>query len=168
MLCALAAVPAFFVLDQDPRPAEPPAPSLAVLAPLVGTDWVATFPGGKVTDTQRYEWVFGDRFVRNRHQVRTEDGKTVNEGEAIYAFDQRERRIVWWYWNTTGGYVTGTLTRDAGGALVADGENHGAADQLDRKRQVIRIGDGEWTVTGAQQKGGEWVEQPARTYRPAD
>jgi hypothetical protein len=48
----------------------------------------------------------------------------------------------------------------------ADGENHGSADQLDRVRSTIRIGTDEWTSVGTQQRGGQWVEQPARTYRP--
>jgi hypothetical protein len=89
----------------------------------------------------------------------------VYEGETIYAWDQRAGRIVWWYWNSTGGYVTGTVTV-SGGAMLAEGENHGAADQLDRVRSVMRIGSDEWTSVGSQERDGKWIQQSPRTYRP--
>ena len=150
------------------HPAQPPQPlgQLAIFSPLVGRDWVAEFPGNNVTDTQRFEWVLGARFLRNVHHVRA-GGKVVYEGETIYAWDQRAQRIVWWYWNSTGGYVTGTIAIRDDGAIATEGENHGAADQLDRVRSVMRIGTDEWTSAGAQQRDGKWTEQPVRTYRPA-
>lgn len=142
-----------------------PLGQLAVFSPLVGREWIAAFPDGDVTDTQRFEWVLGARFLRNVHHVRAA-GKVVYEGETIYAWDQRAQRIVWWYWNSTGGYVTGTIAIGERGELVATGENHGAADQLDRVRTVIRIGAGEWTSTAAQEREGKWTDLPTRTYRP--
>lgn len=142
-----------------------PIGQLALFSPLVGREWVAEFPGDSVTDTQRFEWALGAKFLRNVHHVRT-SGKVVYEGETIYAWDQRAQRIVWWYWNSTGGYVVGTIAIREDGALVAEGENHGAADQLDRVRTVIRIGTDQWTSAGAQERDGKWTEQPPRTYRP--
>jgi len=139
---------------------------LAIFAPLIGRDWVAPFSDNNVTDTQRFEWVFGDKFVRNVHHVRA--GKqVVYEGETLYAWDERAKRIVWWYWNTTGGFVTGTVTVKGDGEIVSEGENHGATNQLDRTRTVMRIGNNEWTSTGSQEKDGTWTDQPARTYKPA-
>jgi hypothetical protein len=142
-----------------------PLGQLALFSPLVGREWVAEFPGNDVTDTQRFEWALGARFLRNTHQVRA-GGKVVYEGETIYAWDQRAKRIVWWYWNSTGGYVTGTMAIREDGAIVASGENHGAADQLDRVRTIMRVGTDEWTSAGAQERDGKWTEQPLRTYRP--
>ncbi len=108
------------------HPAQPSQPlgQLAIFSPLVGRDWVAEFPGNNVTDTQRFEWVLGARFLRNVHHVRA-GGKVVYEGETIYAWDQRAQRIVWWYWNSTGGYVTGTIAIREDGAIATEGENHG-------------------------------------------
>ena len=161
---------AFAVLAPPQAYGESPAPQplgqLAIFSPLVGRDWVAEFPGNNVTDTQRFEWALGARFLRNVHHVRA-GGKVVYEGETIYAWDQRAQRIVWWYWNSTGGYVVGTIAIREDRAIVADGENHGAADQLDRVRSVMRIGANEWTSVGAQERDGKWTDQPVRTYRPA-
>ena len=150
------------------HPAQPSQPlgQLAIFSPLVGRDWVAEFPGNNVTDTQRFEWVLGARFLRNVHHVRA-GGKVVYEGETIYAWDQRAQRIVWWYWNSTGGYVVGTIAIREDGAIATEGENHGAVDQLDRVRSVVRIGTDEWTSAGAQERAGKWTELPMRTYKPA-
>jgi hypothetical protein len=164
----LAAWMTTFVLVTAPAvdgSARQPLGQLALFSPLVGREWVAAFPGNDITDTQRFEWVLGGKFLRNVHHVRA-SGKVVYEGETIYAWDQRAQRIVWWYWNSTGGYVVGTIAVREDGTLVADGENHGSADQIDRVRSTIRIGTDEWTSVGTQQRGGQWVEQPARTYRP--
>jgi hypothetical protein len=145
--------------------ASQPLGQLAIFSPLVGREWVSAFPGNDVTDTQRFEWALGARFLRNVHHVRS-GGKVLYEGETIYAWDQRAQRIVWWYWNSTGGYVVGTVALREDGALVVEGENHGAADQADRVRTVIRIGAEQWTSAGAQQRAGKWTEQPPRIYRP--
>jgi hypothetical protein len=142
-----------------------PIGQLALFSPLVGRDWIAQFPGNDVTDAQRFEWAIGARFLRNTHQVRA-GGKVVYEGETIYAWDHRAQRIVWWYWNSTGGYVVGTIAIREDGSLVAEGENRGAADQLDRVRTVMRIGTDQWTSAGAQERDGKWTEQPPRMYRP--
>ncbi len=56
---------------------------LNVLAPLIGTDWVADFPGGQATDTQHFEWTLGQKFVRNTHQVRSKDGQVLYAGGGI-------------------------------------------------------------------------------------
>lgn len=141
-----------------------PAP-LAVFAPLIGHDWQAALPGGQVTDIQRYDWIYGGKFVRNTHRVRTQAGEVVYEGETVYAWDARASRMTWWYWNSTGGFVTGTATVTSDGSILSEGENHGPADQLDRSRSLVRIGRGEWTMTSAQARNDQWTEQPARVYR---
>jgi hypothetical protein len=148
-----------------PRQAAPVnARELEVFAPFVGGAWVAALSGEGVTDTQRFEWTLGGRFVRNTHEVRAQS-QVVYAGETIYAWDVRAEKIVWWYWNTTGGFVTGTLTIDADGSFTTEGENHGAKDQLDRTRSRIRFAGDSWTSQGSQEKNGSWTEQPVRTYR---
>jgi hypothetical protein len=138
---------------------------LQVFAPLIGAQWAAELPGGQVSDVQVFEWTFDRKFVRNTHEVRLKDGQVVYSGETIYAWDSRNTRIIWWYWNATGGSVTGTALVDSDGALTTEGENHGPKDQIDRTRSRMRIGADAWTFEAAQQKDGKWIDQPARTYR---
>ena len=83
--------------------------ALEPFAPLVGTSWVATFPNG-ASDEQKFEWLYDGRFLRNTHEVKSPEGAVVYAGETIYAVDT-DGTIGWWYWNTTGGYMTGTVTK---------------------------------------------------------
>jgi len=139
---------------------------LAAFAPFIGHDWKAPLPGGPLTDTVHFEWVLGDQFVRNIHKVRSSDGETVYEGEAIYAWDSRAEHITWWYWNSTGGYITGTVTVDSDGSLVADGDNRGPTNQIDRTHARMRMGNGQWTMATWQEKDGKRTDEPPRLYRP--
>ena len=151
---------------QDP-PAAPAAKpgKLDAFAPLIGRDWTATLPNGVLTDTQRFEWVYGKKFIRNTHAVKTAKGDVVYEGETIYGWDARAGRIVWWYWNASGGYVEGTATVEADGTIRTEGENHGDTKQLDRTRSTLRIGKDHWIFTPAYEKDKVWHNEPSRTYR---
>ena len=75
---------------------------------LVGGAWLGTFPDGKLTDRQVFEWIYDGKFLRNTHAVLGAGGKAVYEGETIYAWDHAKERVAWWYFNTTGGTWTST------------------------------------------------------------
>ncbi len=137
---------------------------LDAFAPLIGRDWTAPLPNGVLTDTQRFEWMFGKKFVRNTHEVKTAKGEVVYEGETIYAWDARAGGIVWWYWNASGGYVEGTATIGADGAISIEGQNHGGGDQLDRIRSTIRVNGDTWSFAPSYEKDGAWKSDPVRTY----
>lgn len=144
----------------------PEAPSLREpLRPLqflVGSCWTGTFPGGKSTDTHCFESVFGGKFVRDRHVVR--GGKDPYEGETIYAWDPRQKKVVYTYWASDGGLSTGTMEQVDGGLIFPEsyeGDRGGAA-----MRNV-------WTITGADTydvvvsrlKDGSWREMWRMTMR---
>lgn len=138
---------------------------LDAFAPLVGRDWISPLPKGNLTDTQRFEWMYGKQFIRNTHEVKTATGDVVYEGETIYAWDARAGRIVWWYWNASGGYLEGTASIGADGTITTEGQNHGGADQLDRTRSTMRVTADGWTFTPSSAKDGVWTSDPTRTYR---
>ena len=151
--------------DKQSTPAAAAEGKLDAFAPLIGRDWTAPLPNGKLTDTQRFEWMYGKKFVRNIHFVKTTKGEVVYEGETVYAWDARSGRIVWWYWNASGGYVEGTASIGTDGAITTEGQNHGDASQLDRTRSIIRITADGWTFTPSYEKDGVWKSEPSRTYR---
>ena len=138
---------------------------LDAFAPLIGRDWTAPMARGNLTDTQRFEWVYGKQFVRNTHAVKNAKGEVVYDGETIYAWDARAGRIVWWYWNASGGYLEGTATPGGDGAIQTEGKNHGGANQLDRTRSTIRIGADGWTFAPSYEKDGVWQSEAVRAYR---
>src|SRR5215212_1453142 len=97
--------------------AQPPAPPspLQPLAFLAGSCWTGTFAGRTVTDEHCFEWVYGGRFLRDRHVVR---GDSVPyQGETTYAWDARQQRIVYWYIALPGFYSHGNVNA-ADGALL--------------------------------------------------
>ena len=160
LLCA-----ALWAQDKPSTPAAAAPGKLDAFAPLIGRDWTAPLPNGNLTDTQRFEWMYGKKFVRNTHFVKTTKGEVVYEGETVYAWDARSARIVWWYWNASGGYLEGTASIGADGAITTEGQNHGDASQLDRTRSTIRIIADGWTFSPSYEKDRVWKSEPSRTYR---
>jgi hypothetical protein len=131
---------------------------------LIGSCWTGTFPGGKTTDTHCFESMFDGKFVRDRHVVR--GGKQPYEGETVYAWDSRQKKVVYTYWASDGGMSTGTMEQTEGGLVFPEsyeGEGGGA-----KMRNV-------WTVTArdsydvvvSQWKDGAWRELWRMTMRRA-
>jgi hypothetical protein len=141
------------------------AGKLNAFAPLIGRDWTAPLPNGNLTDTQRFAWMYGKNFIRNPHAVKNAKGEVVYEGETVYAWDARNGRIVWWYWNASGGYLEGTASIGADGTILTEGDNHGGANQLDRTRSTMRITADAWTFAPSYEQDRVWNSEPMRTYR---
>jgi len=147
--------------------AQDPANPLEVLAEFVGPEWVATFPDGKLTDTQRFDWMFGGKFLRNPHQVKDAQGKVVYEGETIYGFDARQQVLRWWYFNATGGFIEGTVKIEDDGTLVFEGENHAAKSQIAKVRSSSRLAAPDhWLSTTWFWRDGRWDVERELEFRP--
>jgi hypothetical protein len=74
---------------------------------LIGGEWVGTFADGKTTDHQHFEWERDGKFIHNRHHS---TGERAHAGEAIYAYDSVQGKVVFWYWDVTGGISSGHFT----------------------------------------------------------
>ena len=152
----------FFVLFLLGNPQEP----LAVLQPLIGPTWKATFPGSDMTDTQTFEWVFDRKFVRNIHWVTNAKGEVVYRGEALYAWDPKSEQIVWWYWNATGGYIEGT-SKVEGKKIISKGINHAPPGQPPETLSEMVISDGEWQSIQFFKKETGWEQRFSMTFKVA-
>lgn len=148
-----------------PAAIEPIEP-LRPLAGLVGHPWVASLPGGKLTDTQTWTWAYGGKFLRSVHEVRDSEGKALYGGETIYAWDARAEKLVWWYFNTTGGFVEGTFEPEGEHAYRVEGRNHGPAEQKTEIHSLMEIADGSWSSTSLELKDGEWREANRLEFKP--
>jgi hypothetical protein len=152
---------------KPPASTEAPAAPHELLAPfakLVGGTWTAAF-NAEIRDEQSYSWVFGGRFLRSRHQVRSKTGEVVYEGETIYGVDPTTDQLVWWYWNSTGGHLVGTA-RWEDGVGQFEGENHGAPGQTQRVRTAVEFtADGWSSTTWYLGTDGSWVPRGQRAYR---
>jgi hypothetical protein len=94
---AVVLATAILTLAASVSPARAQAGGRDAFAPmsfLAGHCWRGTFRDRPtVTDEHCFEWVYGGRFLRDRHVVR---GDSVPyEGETLFAWDHHENRIVY-------------------------------------------------------------------------
>src|SRR4051812_19319402 len=103
---SLTAFTAYLALSSFHLP-PPQAPDFRPLEFLVGDCWTGAFPDGKQTDQHCFEWAYDRKFIRDRHVVR--NGKAPYSGETLYGWGAKEKRLAFWYWNSDGEFLAGTV-----------------------------------------------------------
>lgn len=96
-----------------------PDPAYQPLAFLAEHCWKGTFPGGKVTDEHCFNWVYGGKFLRDRHTVRSE-GKPDANGESIYFWDSAAKQLEYLYIESDGGFSRGPVAVDGESLVFPD------------------------------------------------
>ena len=125
------------------------------LAFLVGSCWEGTFPDGKSTDKHCFEWVYGGKFIRDRH--RSGGQKAPYEGETWHGWDTERGSLVFWYFNSLGGVSTGTALPTAEGIVFP--ERHVSSQGIREFRSVWKQTSADSYKTVLMEKTGEdWVE----------
>jgi hypothetical protein len=125
------------------------------MAFLVGSCWKGTFPDGKATDEHCYEWIWGGKFIRDRHVVR--GPKPDYEGETVFAWDAQKKQIVFWYFTNQGFYTTGSIEPKDEGLVVA--ETVVAASTPSEMKTVLRPnGPDSYLVRSQGKDGASWKE----------
>ena len=79
---------------------------------LAGSCWKGAFPDGKQIDEHCFEWIYGGKFLRDRHTVT--GGPAPYGGETIYYFDAPSKSVQYLYINMLGGNSRGTVTVNDG------------------------------------------------------
>ncbi len=126
------------------------------LAFLEGKCWSGKFPDGVKSDEHCFEWIYGGKFLRDRHVVR--GGGPDYLGETIYAWDPEKKAVVYWYFNSDGGFSMGSLRVD-GDALVFPNERFVNEGVETFYRSVWRrTGDDRYLAVTEMQKGDTWIE----------
>jgi hypothetical protein len=98
---------------QSAAPAQPLA-AFKPMAFLVGHCWKGNFPGSTNTDEHCFEWVYGGKFIRDRHVVR---GGPPYQGETIYTADPKTGSVSYWYISSDGMVVTGGMQETPDGLV---------------------------------------------------
>ena len=96
-----------------------PDPGYQPLEFLAGHCWKGAFPGGKQTDEHCFTWVYGGKFLRDRHTVRS-DGKPDALGESIYFWDSAAKRLEYLYIESDGGFSRGPVSVDKDSLVFPD------------------------------------------------
>ncbi|MEP6619154.1 MAG: hypothetical protein ABJE47_07565 [bacterium] len=123
--------------------------------PLVGHCWVGTFPDGKQTDEHCFDWVFDHKFIRDRHVVR--HGAGPYEGETIYSWDAKQKRVVYSYYNSEGQVITGVVN-PAPGQLVFPSHYDTPKGTVQIRAVWSALNENDYTVAQSQKSGTKWKQ----------
>jgi hypothetical protein len=150
------------LLCAAPLAAQTPPSPFQPLEFLVGHCWTGTFPGGKKTDTHCFEWMMDGKFIRDRHTVR---GGAPYEGETIWAFDPKQKKVVYHYFASDGAISSGTLNLE-NGDMVFPEEYVSAGVRKTMKNVWSRNGRDAYDVWAAEKTAeGSWKEMFRMTLR---
>jgi hypothetical protein len=108
---SLLLVPAFACADPDP--------AYQPLAFLAEHCWKGAFPGGKQSDEHCFSWVYGGKFLRDRHTLRTA-GKPDAKGESIYFWDSAAKQLEYLYIESEGGFSRGPVSVESNALVFPD------------------------------------------------
>ena len=142
----------------------PANPDFGTLGSLVGQCWVGTFPDQKQTDEHCFEWVFNGKFIRDRHKVR--NGKAPYEGETLYGWNNKAQRVVFWYWNSEGDILQGTVEHKAD-TLVFPTQYESKDGPVELRAIWSHIGAGGYQAEESQRVGNQWKMLWTVQSRPA-
>ena len=118
----------------------PPAP----LQFLAGQCWQEPIGDGSQTDRHCFEPMYGGKHLRDRHVVTNAKGEVTYEGETIYAFNGKTRRIEYAYFSSDGGVSYGGVTATDGGQSLDFGDETFAGPdgrELKLSTEWRRVGD---------------------------
>jgi dipeptidyl aminopeptidase/acylaminoacyl peptidase len=145
LITSIALLLVFSARAETPAPTTPTA--LEPIAFLTAHEWDAKLPdspdGKKMKIHAQFTWAQNRQAIRISNQFVT-DGKPSPYIDGLYAWDPRQKAIVFWYVDAKGSLSTGTV-KTAEGKLVHEFEE----TQPDGKTasyvaRVTRQGDGAW------------------------
>jgi hypothetical protein len=129
---------------------------LAPLARLEGHCWQGEFAEGGSWDRHCFSWAYDGRFLRDTHVVTGKRGPYG--GETLYRFDTATQRIVYHYFDATGGYSEGSV-EPADGELKFPEERYQAAGETRVLRTTWRFdGEDRYAAVTEETRDGRWVE----------
>jgi hypothetical protein len=141
-------------------PAAAPAAAADPLQPLaflIGHCWKGSFAGdARATDEHCFSSIYGGRYVRDEHVARRE-GRPDAFGESIYLWNSAARQLEYFYVESAGGFIHGTVTVEDGvlvfpaAAFIEQGES------MNVRSRWQRAGDDSYDVVTEFQVKDRWV-----------
>ncbi len=140
---------------------------LEPLRPLLEKTWKGTFkeskPDKPTVDVQRWERALNGQAIRILHSIN--DG--AYGGETLLIWDE-PRKIISFYYFTTGGYTTTGTLEPRGGKFITHEDVKGDANGVTEVRSTSEIlPDGKFHVKAEYLKNGEWTPGHEVTYQEA-
>ena len=137
------------------------APSpYAGMAFLAGNCWKGELPAqGKLTQTDEhcFTWIYGRRFLRDRHVVHSSDGRPYYRGETVYFWDAPSRQVHYLYVESDGGHSEGSVDFADTGLVFPATEYSDAGQKLTYRSRWQRSAAAAYdVVTEFKQPDGSW------------
>ncbi|HEY2678053.1 MAG TPA: hypothetical protein VGI65_13870 [Steroidobacteraceae bacterium] len=141
-------------------PAFAPADSPGVYQPLAFLAdhcWKGTFPGGAgQTDEHCFSWIYGGKFLRDRHTVRA-PGKPDALGESIYFWNSSAKQLEYLYIESDGGFSRGALATDQDSLVFPDSSFVEEGKTVVYRSRWQRSGSNAYDVPTEFQGANGWV-----------
>ena len=153
----------FFATALAAAPNAPENP-LQPLDFLVGSCWSGEFQNNGGTDTHCFTSVYGGKFVRDTHVVKSK--RPDYSGESIYGWDPKQKHIVFWYWSSDGDIEQGTVEAAPDGLNFP--EHHLTQPQdLTFRTHWHRIDADHYEAVNERKDGAAWKTEWKIEYRRA-
>ncbi len=120
------------------------AEPLAPLDFLASYCWQGSIGDGSRIDKHCFEPMYDGKHLRDRHVVTDAAGKVTYEGETIYAFNGKARRIEYAYFSSDGAVSYGSVSAKDGGQVLDFGDetfNGPDGKELKISTEWRRVGD---------------------------
>jgi hypothetical protein len=133
---------------------QPNPPDFRPLEFLMGDCSLGTFPDGKATDEHCFEWVYDRKFIRDRHVVHN---GTAYAGETLYGWDPKQKHLAFWYWNSEGEVLVGTVEYHPGSIVFPT--------QYETRQGTVEL-RATWTRTGPDSYRVEQAQRTREAWKP--
>ena len=129
------------------------SPHFQPFAFLANSCWSGTRPDGTI-DTHCWEWVYDGAHLRDRHSVA--GAKAPYHGETIYSWDPAKQRVIYRYFNSTGGYSDGDF-QVIDGALVSSTDTYvDSGGKQEFRTTISRLDDNRYEARTETRKENQW------------
>lgn len=135
----------------------PPASPYEPLAFLVGHCWKGSFPGSTVTDEHCFSFIYGEKFVRDRHVVHHGGGKPDDLGESIYLWDAAAQELQYLYIESAGGFSRGAVKSEDGALVFAPAHYTENGEEQVYRSRWRRVGPEGYEVLTEFEVKGTWT-----------
>ena len=136
--------------------AEPLAPYQPLVF-LAGSCWKGNLPNGKETDEHCFSWMYGGKFLRDRHVVRA-DNRPDYHGETIYFWNPDAKQLEYLYVESDGGFSRGVVSTPAGALVFPPTKDVDGSQIKTYRSRWSQDGANAYDVVTEFQSGNSWKE----------
>jgi hypothetical protein len=157
VILSCAAAAASVAALSAPAGGEPVRAEFQSMSFLAGHCWKGTFPDSTTTDRHCFSWMYGGKFLRDRHVVHRSDGTPDSLGETTYLWDPKARELQYLYIESDGGVLRGNVASEGATLKFPESTYSDEGKEIGVRSRWEPAGASAYDVKTEFRKGGEWV-----------